>query len=59
MSDFGSALGNRSIKSMKRVAGTSNSIRLVPELEAFSKFGSDLDAATLAVLDKGAKMLKS
>jgi len=25
------------------------------ELEAFAKFGSDLDAATLAVLDKGAK----
>jgi len=25
------------------------------ELEAFSKFGSDLDAATMAVLDKGAK----
>jgi len=25
------------------------------ELEAFSKFGSDLDAATLSVLDKGAK----
>lgn len=46
--------GNAQIKSMKRVAGT---LRLdqaqFRELEAFSKFGSDLDAATTAVLEKG------
>jgi F-type H+/Na+-transporting ATPase subunit alpha len=48
--------GNAQIKSMKRVAGTLKLDQAqYRELEAFSKFGSDLDAATLAVLDKGAK----
>ncbi len=48
--------GNAQIKSMKRVAGTLKIDQAqYRELEAFSKFGSDLDAATLAVLDKGAK----
>ncbi|MBK8807373.1 MAG: F0F1 ATP synthase subunit alpha [Bacteroidales bacterium] len=46
--------GNAQIKSMKKVAGT---LRLdqaqFRELEAFSKFGSDLDAATTSVLAKG------
>jgi F-type H+-transporting ATPase subunit alpha len=41
---------------MKRVAGTLKLDQAqFRELEAFSKFGSDLDAATLAVLDKGTK----
>jgi len=41
---------------MKRVAGTLKLDQAqFRELEAFSKFGSDLDATTLAVLDKGAK----
>ena len=46
--------GNAQIKSMKKVAG---SLKLdqaqYRELEAFAKFGSDLDAATQAVLEKG------
>lgn len=46
--------GNAQIKSMKKVAGTLKLDQaLFRELEAFSKFGSDLDAATLSVLDKG------
>jgi F-type H+-transporting ATPase subunit alpha len=41
---------------MKKVAGTLKIDQAqFRELEAFSKFGSDLDAATLAVLNKGAK----
>ncbi|HLO61111.1 MAG TPA: F0F1 ATP synthase subunit alpha [Bacteroidales bacterium] len=48
--------GSAQIKSMKRVAGTLKLDQAqFRELEAFSKFGSDLDAATLSVLDKGAK----
>jgi len=48
--------GSAQIKSMKRVAGTLKLDQAqYRELEAFSKFGSDLDAATLAVLDKGSK----
>lgn len=46
--------GNAQIKSMKKVAGTLKmDLAQYRELEAFSKFGSDLDAATQAVLDKG------
>src|SRR5690606_9150291 len=48
--------GNAQIKSMKKVAGT---LKLEQasyrELEAFSKFGGDLDAATKAIIDKGAR----
>lgn len=48
--------GNAQIKSMKKIAGTLKLDQAqYRELEAFSKFGSDLDAATLAVLDKGSK----
>ncbi|GAB4376757.1 MAG: F0F1 ATP synthase subunit alpha [Salibacteraceae bacterium] len=44
------------IKSMKKVAGTLKLDQAqYRELEAFAKFGSDLDAATKAVLDKGAR----
>ena len=48
--------GNAQIKSMKKVSGTLKLDQAqYRELEAFSKFGSDLDAATKAVLDKGAR----
>ncbi len=48
--------GNAQIKSMKKVAGTLKLDQaLYRELEAFSKFGGDLDAATKVVLDKGSR----
>ncbi|MDB5112664.1 MAG: F-type H+-transporting ATPase subunit alpha [Mucilaginibacter sp.] len=48
--------GNAQIKSMKKVAGTLKLDQAqYRELEAFSKFGSDLDASTKSVLDKGAR----
>lgn len=48
--------GNAQIKAMKQVAGTLKLDQAqFRELEAFAKFGSDLDAATKAVLDKGRK----
>ncbi len=46
--------GEAQIKAMKKVAGTLKLDQAqYRELEAFSKFGSDLDAATMAVLNKG------
>ena len=46
--------GSAQIKAMKKVAGTLKLDQAqYRELEAFSKFGSDLDAATQAILDKG------
>lgn len=46
--------GNAQIKSMKKVAGTLKLDQAqYRELEAFAKFGSDLDAATMSVLNKG------
>jgi F-type H+-transporting ATPase subunit alpha len=48
--------GNAQIKSMKKVAGTLKLDQaLYREMEAFSKFGGDLDAATKLVIDKGAR----
>jgi len=48
--------GNAQIKAMKKVAGTLKLDQAqYKELEAFSKFGADLDAATQAILDKGAR----
>jgi len=48
--------GNAQIKSMKKVAGTLKLDQAqYRELEAFSKFGSDLDASTKTVLDKGSR----
>jgi len=48
--------GNAQIKSMKKVAGTLKLDQAqYRELEAFAKFGSDLDAATKSILDKGAR----
>jgi len=46
--------GSAQIKSMKKVSGTLKLDQAqYRELEAFSKFGSDLDAATLQILEKG------
>ena len=46
--------GNAQIKSMKKVSGTLKLDQAqYKELEAFAKFGSDLDAATMAVISKG------
>jgi F-type H+-transporting ATPase subunit alpha len=48
--------GSAQIKSMKKVSGTLKLDQAqFRELEAFAKFGSDLDPATMAVLDKGAR----
>ena len=48
--------GKAQIKAMKKIAGTLKLDQAqYRELEAFSKFGSDLDAATKAVLDKGVR----
>ena len=48
--------GNAQIKSMKKVSGTLKLDQaLYRELEAFSKFGGDLDASTKLVIDKGAR----
>ncbi len=46
--------GSAQIKSMKKIAGTLKLDQAqYRELEAFAKFGSDLDAATNAVIEKG------
>jgi F-type H+-transporting ATPase subunit alpha len=48
--------GNAQIKSMKKVAGTLKLDQaLYREMEAFAKFGGDLDPATKLVLDKGSR----
>ncbi len=48
--------GNAQMKAMKKVAGTLKIDQAqYRELEAFAKFGSDLDPTTQAVLDKGAR----
>lgn len=48
--------GNAQIKSMKKVAGTLKLDQAqFREMEAFAKFGAELDAATMAILDKGTK----
>ncbi len=48
--------GNAQTKSMKKVAGTLKLDQaLYREMEAFSKFGGDLDAATKIILDKGSR----
>jgi F-type H+-transporting ATPase subunit alpha len=48
--------GNAQIKSMKKVAGTLKLDQAqFRELEAFAKFGSDLDAATQRTIDRGRK----
>ena len=51
--------GNAQIKAMKKVAGTLRlDLAQFRELEAFAKFGSDLDKATLAQLTRGQRMVE-
>ena len=51
--------GNAQIKAMKSVAGTLRlDLAQFRELEAFAKFGSDLDKATLAQLTRGERMVE-
>ena len=49
--------GNAQIKAMKRVAGPLKlELAMYRELEAFSKFGSDLDKSTMQQLRRGARL---
>jgi F-type H+-transporting ATPase subunit alpha len=51
--------GNAQIKAMKKVAGTLKlDLAQYRELEAFAKFGSDLDKSTLRTLNKGARLVE-
>ena len=51
--------GNAQIKAMKKVAGTLKlDLAQYRELEAFAKFGSDLDEATQAQLTRGSRLLE-
>lgn len=51
--------GSAQIKAMKKVAGTLRlDLAAYRELEAFSQFGSDLDEATKAKLDRGARTVE-
>ena len=52
--------GSAQIKAMKQVAGTMRlDLAQYRELAAFAKFGSDLDKATKAQLDRGARMVET
>jgi F-type H+-transporting ATPase subunit alpha len=51
--------GNAQIKAMKKVAGTLRlDLAQYRELAAFSQFGSDLDKATQAQLNRGARLME-
>ena len=51
--------GNAQIKAMKKVAGSLKlDLAQFRELEAFAKFGSDLDKSTLRTLAKGARLVE-
>jgi F-type H+-transporting ATPase subunit alpha len=51
--------GNAQIKAMKKVAGSLKlDLAQYRELEAFAKFGSDLDQSTLKTLNKGARLVE-
>lgn len=51
--------GNAQIKAMKKVAGSLKlDLAQYRELEAFAKFGSDLDKATQAILAKGSRLVE-
>lgn len=51
--------GNAQVKAMKKVAGTLKLDQAqYRELEAFSKFGGDMDAVTAMTIDKGQKNTK-
>ena len=52
--------GSAQIKAMKQVAGTMRlDLAQYRELAAFAQFGSDLDKATKAQLDRGARMVET
>ncbi len=51
--------GNAQLKAMKKVAGTLRlDLAQYRELEAFAKFGSDLDKSTIAQLTRGERMVE-
>ncbi len=51
--------GNAQIKAMKKVAGTLKlELAQYRELEAFAKFGSDLDKATQRTLSRGSRLVE-
>jgi F-type H+/Na+-transporting ATPase subunit alpha len=51
--------GNAQVKAMKKVAGTLRlSLSQYRDLEAFAAFASDLDAASRAQLDRGARLVE-
>ena len=51
--------GNAQVKSMKQIAGTLRlSLAQYRELEAFAQFGSDLDKATQAQLNRGRRLVE-
>jgi F-type H+-transporting ATPase subunit alpha len=51
--------GNAQVKAMKKVAGTLRlNLAQYRELEAFSAFGSDLDKASKAQLERGARLVE-
>lgn len=51
--------GNAQVKAMKKVAGTLRlDLAQYRELEAFAKFGSDLDPATQRQLQRGARLVE-
>jgi F-type H+-transporting ATPase subunit alpha len=51
--------GSAQIKAMRKVAGTLRlDLASYRELQAFSQFGSDLDKSTLALLNRGARMME-
>jgi F-type H+/Na+-transporting ATPase subunit alpha len=51
--------GNAQIKAMKKVAGSLKlDLAQYRELEAFAKFGSDLDKSTLKTLTRGARLVE-
>ena len=51
--------GNAQVKAMKQVAGTLRlSLAQFRELEAFAQFGSDLDKATQAQLNRGRRLVE-
>ena len=51
--------GSAQIKAMKKVAGTLRlDLAAYRELEAFAQFGSDLDSATKAKLERGARTVE-
>ncbi len=51
--------GSAQIKAMKRLLVLRIDLCFIPKLEAFTKFGSDLDAATQARVNRGRRTVES